>query len=99
MKKTVFKCTTTVGTAAIVTGWQLRCGMVMHRSLYARGLVDGHWTVSDPVTGGRIASGWGLAQALAGYRQVVASYGAGYAEALAAARQVHQGARAQGAAA
>jgi len=99
MKKIVFGCATSIGTAAIVTGWQLRCGMVMHRSLYARGLVEGHWTVSDPVTGGRIAGGWGMAAALAGYRQVVASYGSGYAEALAAARQAHQHAKRRGAAA
>ena len=87
MRKVTFKAHCTDGITNIVSGWELRGGMVMHRSLFRGGQRDDHWTVSDPVTGARICCGWTPADALYSYRGLVASYGADYPAVLALARQ------------
>lgn len=89
MRKVTFRMPLINRPTAIVTGWQLACGMVVHRSYFAGGQRDDHWTVSDPVTGARISCGWTMGDALRSYRGLVVSYGADYPEALALARQSH----------
>lgn len=90
MKKHVFRMPLMGGRpTAIVTGWLLACGAVVHRSVFDGGQRDDHWTVSDSVTGGRICAGWSMADAVRSYRRLVASYGADYPAALALAHQTH----------
>ncbi|CAN7561475.1 hypothetical protein [Acidovorax sp. LjRoot117] len=89
MKKATFRASVRVGTATLITGWQLRCGAVVHRALPVGrwGLKDDVWTVSDPVAGGRLSSGWSMGEAVRNYRSVRAAYGDRYPEKLALARQ------------
>lgn len=88
MKKHVFRMPL-MGrrSTAIVTGWLLACGAVVHRSFFDSGQSDNHWTVSDSVSGGRICSGLSMGDAVRRYRALVASYGADYPEVLALTRQ------------
>lgn len=88
MKKIAFMAVTRNG-RAIVTGWQLRCGAVVHRRLLGGrfGASDECWTVSDPVSGGAFCNGYGPAGAVARYRDLRKQYGERFAQVLARKRK------------
>ncbi len=89
MKKFTFRAAVRTGTATLITGWQLKCGAVVHRDLPVGrwGQTDDAWAVSDPIAGGRLAHGWKMGEAVANYRRLRAAWGAHYPEKLALARQ------------
>lgn len=87
MKKRTFRTRLKDGSVRIVAGWALCDGMVLHRALLADGCSDREWSVSDPLTGGRIVSWYGMSQTLVQYRTLVAHYGSRWGEALAVQRQ------------
>lgn len=88
MKKVRFYFVSRNGNHCIVSGWQLACGMVVHRSMFAGGgQSDERWSVSDPVSGGRIRDGFTMGEAVAAYRELRRNYGPGWFEALAVGRQ------------
>ncbi|MFT4243527.1 MAG: hypothetical protein QM569_14740 [Acidovorax sp.] len=96
MKKVSFGASIRSGAyTVIVTGWQLRCGAVVHRAVFASGpkgrwpaQYDDCWSVSDPVSGCAIVlQKWSMADAVAKYRHLRAAYGARFAEVLALKRQ------------
>lgn len=88
MKKSRFGFVGRDGRRYIVAGWQLACGMVVHRSMFSAGdQSDEHWSVSDPVSGGRVGAGFTMGEAVAAYRELRRAYGQGWPEALAVQRQ------------
>ena len=96
-RSTVFLCETTDGTPMQVAGWAMECGAVLHRTPWAgskfRQFHDDAWTVSDPVTGGAIARGAGMAMAVKRYRELVRKYGEAWPAALAEKRRVYMAER------
>lgn len=88
MKKVSFSFVDIDGLPNLASGWQLRCGMVVHRSVL-RGAQrsDEHWTVSDPVSGGRVRSGFTMGEAVAEYRRLRYAYGQDWPMMLAIKRQ------------
>ena len=73
--------------AESTSGWQLRCGAVLHRQLLWGGCRDDAWVVGDPVSGCSIASGGTMGEALRRYRALVALHGAQWPAVLAQARR------------
>ena len=96
-RSTVFLCDTTDGTPMQVAGWAMECGAVLHRTPWDgskfRQFHDDAWTVSDPVTGGAIARGAGMAMAVKRYRELVRKYGEAWPAALAEKRRVYMAER------
>lgn len=95
MKKATFRASVRNGPATLITGWQLKCGAVVHRSVFGGGpkglwpqRYDDCWSVSDPVSGAAIVlQEWSMGDALAAYRRLRIAHGAGFAAALAVKRQ------------
>jgi hypothetical protein len=90
-RRTVFRCGIRGSGTVDVKGWELECGAVLHRTLFSgrkfRSSYDDAWTVSDPVTGGAMARGDSLAQAVRSYRELVRRHGDAWTTVLAEKRK------------
>lgn len=88
MIKTRFMAYLNDGQLRLVGGWQMQCGAVAHRTLLpGAGTNETGWSVSDPVSGGRIVSGRSMGDAIKAYRMLRAMYGPHYNEMLATVRE------------
>ncbi|MDD2711401.1 MAG: hypothetical protein PHU77_00635 [Simplicispira sp.] len=95
MKKVTFAALVRKGPRQLVIGWQLRCGAVVHRSVFANNRFgasrDDCWTVSDPVSGATFVNcAWSLGDAVKDYRALQAKLGANFHSAIAMQRQLVQ---------
>ena len=94
-RKATFASVLIDGTSMLITGWQLRDGAVVHRTIFQSSkngrLIsqrDEKWTVSDPESGASYVRSYdGMVNAVVQYRALKASRGVSWPYDVAVARQ------------
>ena len=76
-----------IGGQTGVTGWRMRCGMVLHRQLLWTGFCDTRWVVGDPMSGASVVTGDSMGDAVRRYRRLVALCGDQWPQKLEGARK------------
>ncbi|UZV40248.1 hypothetical protein Acica_43 [Acidovorax phage Acica] len=98
-RRTVVGCDCRYYGEVAVPGWTLACGAVLHRSPLVGGkyrqFCDDAWTVTDAVSGARMASGSSMAQAVRAYRERAQMYGDAWEKVVADRRKKYLEEKAQ----